>query len=313
MAHRKKSPARLAGRRHHGAAAGLSGPAVTHAQSRVLHSVDTHPPSTSEGSIWGAGTGPTADSAGNLYFLAANGDFDTTLDSHGFPSQGDYGNAIMKLSTTGRTLAVADYFNMAGTVAESNADEDLGSGGILLLPDQKDGNGNVKHLAVGAGKDQAIYVVDRDDLGKFDPATDHIWQEIPNALGGGEFGMTAYFDGTVYYGAVDDVLRAFKLSKARLSTLPSSQSAHSFGYPGATPSISANGSQDGIVWVAENGSTAGLYAYDATNLAHELYDSNQMGSRDQFGTGNKFITPLVVNGKVYVGTTKGVAVFGLLH
>jgi len=270
-------------------------------------------PNGSEGSIWGAGTGPTADNAGNIYFLTANGDFDTSLDVNGFPSQGDYGNAIVKLSTTGGTLAVADYFNMAGTVAESNADEDLGSGGILLLPDQKDSSGTIKHLAVGAGKDQTLYVVDRDDMGKFDPSTDHIWQEIPNGLGGGEFGMPAYFDGMVYYGAVGDVLRAFKLSKARLPTLPTSQSAHSFGYPGATPSISANGTQDGIVWVAENGGTAGLYAYDATNLAHELYDSNQMGSRDQFGAGNKFITPMIVNGKVYIGTTKGVAVFGLLH
>ncbi len=264
-------------------------------------------------SMWAAGAGPAADAQGNIYFLAANGDFDTTLDVNGFPDQGDYGNAFMKLATTGGHLSVADYFAMAGVTAENNADEDLGSGGAMLLPDFMDGGGHVKHLAVGAGKDQTIYLVDRDDMGKFHTPNDQIWQEIPNGLGGGEFAAPAYFDGTVYYGGVGDVIRAFRISAAKLVALPSSHSAHSFQYPGATPSISANGSQDGIVWVAENGAPAGLYAYDASNLGHELYDSNQAGSRDQFGNGNKFITPTVVNGKVFVGTLTGVAVFGLLH
>lgn len=281
----------------------------TLARTRVLNII----PNGSEGSIWAAGAGPAADSSGNIYFLSANGTFDTTLNSHGFPNEGDYGNAFMKLSTTSNSLSVADYFTMSGTVTESNNDEDLGSGGTLLLPDFKDSSGTIRQLAVGAGKDQTIYVVDRNNLGKFDPSTDHIWQEIPNGLGGSEFAMPAYFNGTVYYGAVGDVLRAFSVNKAMLSTLPTSTSSHSFGYPGATPSISANGTSNGIVWVAENGSPAGLYAYDAGNLAHELYDSNQAGSRDQFGPGNKFITPTVVNGKVYVGTTNGVQVFGLLH
>lgn len=277
------------------------------AQTRVFNIV----PNGNEASIWAAGAGPAADAAGNIYFLAANGTFDTTLDVNGMPNQGDYGNAFIKLSTAGSGLSVADYFTMSSTVAESNVDEDLGSGGVLLLPDLKDSGGTTRHLAVGAGKDQAIYVTDRDNMGKFDPSTDHIWQEIPNGLNGGEFGMPAYFNGTVYYGAVGDVLRAFSISNAKLSTLPSSQSAHSFGYPGATPSVSADGTKNGIVWVAENGSTAGLYAYDAGNLAHELYDSNQAGGRDQFGPGNKFITPTIANGKVYVGTTNGVVVFGL--
>ncbi len=277
------------------------------AQTRVFDFT----PNGSEGSVWGSGAGPAADSAGNLYFLAANGSFDTTLDVNGFPAQGDYGNAFLKLSTAGSTLSVADYFNMSGTVAESNADEDLGSGGAMLLPDIKDSGGTTRHLAVGAGKDTTLYVVDRDNMGKFDPSTDHIWQEIPNALNSGEFGMPAYFNGTVYYGAVDDMLRAFKVVNAMLT--PASTSSHTFGYPGATPSISADGTADGIVWVAENGGPAGLYAYDATDLGNELYDSNQAGSRDQFGPGNKFITPTIANGKVYVGTPTGVAVFGLLH
>ncbi|MGE5624885.1 MAG: PQQ-binding-like beta-propeller repeat protein [Bacillota bacterium] len=264
-------------------------------------------------SIWQSGAGMAADSDGNIYFLAANGSFDTALDSKGFPSQGDYGNAFMKLSAVNGQLAVADYFTMAGTVAESAADEDLGSGGALVLPDQADASGAVKRLVVGAGKDQTLYVPDRDNMGKWHPSTDKIWQEIPGGLAGAEFGMPAYFNGVVYYGAVDDVLRAFHLGSAKLSGSPVSASTHSFAYPGATPSISADGSMNGIVWVAENGSVAGLYAYDASDLSRELYDSNQSGSRDHFGAGNKFITPTVVNGKVYVGTQTGIAVFGLLH
>ena len=270
-------------------------------------------PNGSEASIWASGAGPVADANGNIYFLAANGTFDTTLDANGFPVNRDYGNAFMKLSTAGGMLAVADYFNMDNTVAESNADEDLGSGGALLLPDETDVNGTVRHLAVGAGKDQNIYVVDTNNMGKFNPNNDAIWQELPNGLGGSEFGMPAYFNDTLYYGAVSDVLRAFSFSQAKLSTTPVSQSANSFVYPGATPSISANGTANGIVWVVENSNPAVLYAYDATNLSHELYDSNQAGTRDQFGPGNKFITPTIANGKVYIGTQTGVVVFGLLH
>ncbi|MGH8401941.1 MAG: hypothetical protein ACRESO_00845, partial [Gammaproteobacteria bacterium] len=282
----------------------------TLAQTSVLNVV----PNGSEGSIWASGAGPAADSSGNIYFLDANGTFDTTLDANGFPINHDYGNAFIKLSTAGGTLAVSDYFNMASTVAESNADEDLGSGGALLLPAETDTGGTVRYLVVGAGKDQNIYVVDTSNMGKFNLNNNNaIWQELPNGLGGGEYGMPAYFDGTLYYGTVNDVLRAFSFSQAKLSTTPVSQSVNSFVYPGTTPSISANGSSNGIVWAVQNSNPAVLYAYDANNLAHELYDSNQAGTRDQFGPGNKFITPTITNGKVFVGTTNGVAVFGLLH
>ena len=134
-------------------------------------------PNGKEGSVWASGAGPAADASGNIYFLAANGTFDTTLDAQRFPSQGDYGNAFLKLSTTNNKLAVADYFNMSNTVAESNADEDLGSGGALVLPDMVGSTGATRHLAVGAGKDQNIYLVDRDNMGKFDPSTNNIYQE----------------------------------------------------------------------------------------------------------------------------------------
>jgi hypothetical protein len=274
-------------------------------------------PNGSEGSVWMSGDGMAVDNSGNLYFLAANGTFETTLNASGFPANSDFGNAFIKLSTSG-TLAVADYFEMYNTIAESNADEDLGSGGELLLPDQTDAGGVVHHLVVGAGKDANIYLADRDNMGKFNAggtSNSNIYQQVSGQLAGQVFSTPAFFNGVLYYGAVGDALKAFPLTNAKLATAPSSHSATTFPYPGTTPGISANGIQNGIVWALESSKSAPavLHAYDAANLAHELYNSTQAaGGRDSFGNGNKFITPLIVNGKVYVGTQTGVAVFGLL-
>ncbi len=280
----------------------------TLAQTSVLNVT----PNGNEGAIWMAGAGLAGDNQA-LYFLDGNGTFDTTLDSNGFPVNGDYGNAFMKVSVSGQ-LTVADYFTMHNTVQESGSDEDLGSGGAMILPDLMDSGGQVHHLAVGAGKDSNIYVVNRDNMGKFNPNDDSaIYQEIDGVLPGGVWAMPAYFNNTVYYGSVGSTLKAFGITNAKLSTTPTSRTTNSFAYPGTTPSISANGTSNGIVWAIENSSPAVLHAYDATDLSHELYNSNQAGSRDQFGPGNKFITPLIVNGKVFVGTQTGVAIFGLLH
>jgi immunoglobulin I-set domain protein len=280
--------------------------ADTLAQTSVLNLV----PNGSDGGIWMAGTAPAADPAGNLFFIIGNGDFGTTLNSSGFPANGNCGNCFVKLSTSSG-LKLADYFTPHNTVAESNADQDFGSGGGILLVDATDAQGTTRHLSVGAGKDSIIYVVDRDSMGKFNSTTDQIYQEISGQLGGGVFSMPAFFNNTVYYGAVGDALKAFPVASARLASAPSSQSTHQFGYPGTTPSISANGTTNGIVWAIENGGAI-LFAYDATDLTRELYDSNQAASsRDHF-SGNKFITPMVVNGKVYAGTPTSVAVFGLL-
>jgi hypothetical protein len=282
--------------------------AQTLAQTSVLNVT----PNGNEGAIWMAGSGLASDGQA-LYFLDGNGTFDTTLDSNGFPVNGDYGNAFMKISLTGQ-LTVADYFTMFNTMQESDADEDLGSGGAMILPDLLDSGHQVHHLAVGAGKDSNIYVVNRDNMGKFNPNDDSaIYQEIDGVLPGGVWAMPAYFNNTVYYGSVANPLKAFGISNAKLSTSPTSQTATSFTYPGTIPTVSANGTTNGIVWAIENTNPAVLHAYDATNLANELYNSNQAGSRDQFGPGNKFITPMIVNGKVFVGTQTGVAIFGLLH
>jgi hypothetical protein len=265
--------------------------------------------------IWMSGGGPAADSAGNVYLLTANGVFDTTLDANGFPSGGDYGNSFLKLSTAGGTPSVADYFTMSNTVSESAGDTDLGSGGIMLLPDVTDSGGTVRHLAVGAGKDSNLYVVNRDSMGKFNPTTTkNVWQQLNGVLPGGIWSTPAYFNGSVYYGPAGGALVAFAVHAAQLAGAPSSSTATSFTYPGTAPAVSANGTSNGIVWAHENANPAVLHAYDAGNLAHELYNSSQAaGGRDQFGAGNKFITPAIADGKVFVGTQTGVAVFGLLN
>jgi hypothetical protein len=202
---------------------------------------------------------------------------------------------------------------MSNEVTESNADEDLGSGGEMLLPDLTDSSNTVRHLVVGAGKDGNIYLVDRDSMGKFNASSNNNYQTLSNALPGGIWSTPAYFNGTVYYGDVSGTLKAFAISNAKLVAAPQSQTATQFTFPGTAPSVSANGTANGIVWAHENTNPGVLHAYDAANLAHEIYNSNQAaGNRDHFGAGNKYITPVVADGKVLVGTTNSVAVFGLL-
>jgi hypothetical protein len=281
------------------------------ATTLVQKSVLNVTPNGNEGAIWGSGAGLTADNLGNIFFLDANGIFDSTLNSSGFPSSGDYGNAFLRLTVKGG-LAVADYFEMLNGQQESNDDTDLGSGGAILLPDMKDSSGNTWQLAAGAGKDGNLYVVNRNSMGKFNSSTNNIHQELSGALPGGIWSMPAYADGKLYYGPVGQPILAFQFKNAKLMTTPVAQTSNSFGYPGATPSISSNKDQNVIVWASENTNPAVLHAYNAINL-QELYNTNQAANgRDQFGAGNKFITPLIINGKVYVGTTTGVGVFGLL-
>ncbi len=262
--------------------------------------------------FWNSGAGPDADAAGNLYNLVSNGPFDTNLNAAGFPTNGDYGDSFIRLTPSGGSLGVSDYFAPYNQQNLANGDEDIGSSGLTLV-DVPDAAGATRHLAVGSGKDGNIYVVDRDAMGKFHSTTNAIYQELPGALGGAEYGAPVAFNGEVYFGAVGATLRAFRFVGGKLQVAPASQTGNTFGYPGTTPVISANGATGGIVWAAENGGTAVLHAYDASDLSKELYNSNQAANgRDHFGAGNKFITPTVAGGKVFVATTNGVGVFGLL-
>jgi hypothetical protein len=272
-------------------------------------------PNGSEGGIWMSGAAPAVDASGNIYFVVGNGDFDADdLGNNGFPSQGDCGNCFVKLSS-GAPFALLDYFAPMNTVSESDSDKDFGSGGPLLLPDLTDSSGRIRHLAVGSGKDSNIYVVDRDNMGKFTAGSNNIYQEIDGQLAAGVWAKPSYFNSTVYYVASQDSIKAFAVQNATLAQVPSSQSKRIFPYPGATPTISANGTSNAIAWLVEHandGALALLHAFDATNLANELFFGTSYQDPSGQPSDNKFVVPIVANGKVYVGTPNSVAVFGLL-
>jgi hypothetical protein len=176
-----------------------------------------------------------------------------------------------------------------------------------------DSTNTVRKLAIGAGKDGNIYLVDRTNMGKWNSTTmdnSNAYQTLTGALNGGEWAVPAYFNGTVYYGSVADSLEAFSFTQAKLNPMWSSKTSDDFSYPGTSPSVSANGTSNAIVWAIEKGSSGGvLHAYDPANLASEFYTSSKVPA-DAF-VDNKFVTPTIANGKVYVGTPSSVAVFGL--
>jgi hypothetical protein len=263
-----------------------------------------------EGGIWQAGNGLASDGA-SLFVETGNGDFN--------PSVGDYGDSFLRIAPdnstpaaphlTGYGLNVADYFTPYNEQSLADADADLGSGGSLLLPDQP---GAHPHELVGSGKQGIIYLVDRDNMGHKGSTSNsgRVVQEVN--LGHGNFDSPAYFNNAVYYHAVGDVLKKFTLSNGLLSAAPAAQASVTYSGQGATPSISASGTANGIVWdIQYDGTHEVLHAYDASTLA-ELYNSNQSAARDQLGAGVKFIVPTVADGHVFVGSSNAVTVFGLL-
>jgi hypothetical protein len=287
--------------------------AATLAQTAVINLT----PKGNQGGIWDV-AGLALDSAGSIYTLLGNGSFDTTLTAGGLPINQDYGNAAVRLTLSGTTFTVADYFTSWNTTSESQGDVDLGSGSPLLIPDQVDSTGATRHLMLAAGKDMNLYLLDRDNMGKYNGnvnSTDAIYQELPAALSNRMFSAPVYFNGSIYFADAGGTLKQYAFSAARLPASPTTNSSASFAYPGASPAISANGSSNGIVWatLSNSGGAAVLHAYNPANLALEYYNSTQAaGSRDAFGNGNKYITPVIANGQVFVGTPSGVAVFGLL-
>lgn len=257
--------------------------------------------------IWQSGAAPAVDTSGNLYFATGNGYFNANNTGGN-----DYGDSAIKLSLLRTGFAITDYFTPYNEASLDGGDLDLGSGGVLLLPDQPGPN---PHLLVEVGKEGSIYLVNRDNMGKFNASGDtQIVQELANAIGG-VWGMPAYFNGTVYFGGSADSLKAFSLTNGLFGPAPASQSVHVYGGYGPTPSVSANGNKDGIVWAVDTAgypnSPAVLYAYDATNLANQLYSSG-LNPHDQMGPAAKFTVPTIANGKVYAGTANTVEVFGLL-
>jgi len=262
------------------------------------------------GAVWMAGAPASADSSGNLYVVTGNGTFDANTGGK------DYGDSLIKLTPNG-TFSISDYFTPFDQANLSANDIDVGSSGLTLLFNQPGPNAN---LGITAGKAGKIYVVDLNNMGKFQAGSDsQIVQSIPNALGSPQqtsdnnYSTAVYWNGNVYYIGNMDVVRQFQLSNGRLSGSPVDVGLSAYGYPGANMSVSSNGSGNGILWSIEASGQNVLHAYDANDISNELYNSDQNSSgRDHFGTAIRFTVPMVATGKVYVGGQTQLAIFGLL-
>jgi hypothetical protein len=250
------------------------------------------------------GEGPAADADGNIYVLTGSGQF--------LPARrgGSYADAALKLT---HLLSIADYFAPEGTAYLDKKDLDLGSGGAILVPTQAGGSPS---MLVGGGKVGTLFNIKIASMGHQRRKNLNL-QAIHDAANP-IFTSPAYFDGNVYINAVGDVLKQYKIVNGQLVG-PVATASATFDYPGANLSISADGTNDGIVWSLENTGTRGdtsiavLHAYNADNVSQELYNSSQAGTRDQpAGTAVKFAVPTVANGKVYVATKSGLTVYGLL-
>jgi chitodextrinase len=276
-------------------------------------------PDDSGGGIWQANGGPAADAAGNIYFVTGNGGFDADVNGR------DYGDSFIKINTAG---GVVDYFTPHDQASISSLNFDLGAAGPLLLPDQ---SGSHPHLVVSAGKNNTVYLVDRDNMGHYNANDDsQIVQSLVDIFPygtpePGNYSGAVFFNGKVYFGPIADNIQAFTLNNGLLSTSATSRSTEIYAYPGATMAISANGTANGILWAVQRNGDCGtlascdtaapgvLRAYDAANLTFQLYSSDQAaGDRDTLDYAAKFSVPLVANGKVFVGSMSKLTVYGLL-
>jgi hypothetical protein len=292
------------------------------AQSLALLSTFNTTPDGTMGTIWMSGCGPAADAAGNVFVATGNGDFGQ--DSNGNHIGNDYGDSVLKFSTANRSLTLTDYFTPANAAYLYAEDKDLASGGLLLLPDQP---GPHPHMGIITGKDPVTYVFNADRLGGFHPnppVNQGLIEVIPNATGLC-FDTPAYFNGSIYYHG-SGVLKQFAVQNGLVNPVPVSSGTDIFPYPGATPSISASGTANGIVWEIMHTGLPGngisdptqadppsLRASLASDVSQRLYSSDDAGLRDvPGGQAVKFTVPTVANGKVYIGTSQTLSVFGLL-
>jgi len=262
-------------------------------------------PNGSEGGIWASDAGLGADADGSVYVATANGTFDAASGGR------DYGDSLLRLELKDSSLAVTDSFTPFNQAQLSDADSDLGSSGSLLLPDQP---GPHRHLLLQPSKGGMIYVIDRDRMGRFQPQGDAVVETI--RMAGGGYGAMAYWNEHVFFASSDDYLRDYAIENGQLTL--KMRSSIKFENPGATPSVSAGGNKNAIVWAIAtktwNGAErpAVLYAFDGNNIEQPIYTSEQNSKRDRAAMATRFVIPLVVNGRVYFGARGEVEVYGLL-
>jgi hypothetical protein len=270
--------------------------------------------------FWMSGQGLAADQLdpvnlpfGRMFVPTGNGDYTATKP---YTNNMDYGDSHLAIDLTKGVPTVTDEFTTNQQAALNSEDGDIASGGMMVIPTQT--TGPYPHLAVQAGKMGYMYLLNRDNMGGYNTTADQIVQEQPYIVGvNGAWSSPAYWNGTVYWWGRNDTLKAFPLVNGLLATKPTTSSVTLF-YPGATPSISANGTSQGLVWAIDSygyasNSPAVLWAHNASNIATPLYSSSTNSARDTAGVAVKFVVPTVANGKVYVGTSTEVDVYGLLN
>jgi hypothetical protein len=267
--------------------------AATLKQTAVLNTS----PDTEASGIWQGDNGPAVDASGHVYVVTGNGKF--TIDNFGK----SYGDSALKLKLSGNQLTVADYFVPANQELLNSSDRDLGSGGAVVIPD------DVARLLIVGGKDGVVYALNRD---RMKPSV-HSFK-----LGGGIYASPSYWNGHLFFLATNDYLKDYQISQGRISDAPVKTGTQKFANPGANPVVSANGTRDGIVWVIETkvwndyaDKPSVLHAYDAANIARELYNSEQSGPRDRAGMTTRFTIPTIANGRVYVPAKREITVYGL--
>jgi hypothetical protein len=267
-------------------------------------------PNGTKAGVWMNGDGLASDATGNVFFVTGDGTFTATSSGK------DYGDCFLKMTPSG---VVTDYFSPNVETGLDASNEDLGSGGVLLLPDQ---SGAHQHEMVSAGKNATVYLVDRDNMGHYNASSNAIVQTLPNIFvmsengyEGGNFSSPVYFNGSVYFAPINDYLFAFQLSNGLLSTNPTSLSSVTYSVRGGTMAASANGSTNGILWALQSAGTLTpgvLHAYNPANLTNEFYNSNLAGTRDALDIWLKFTVPVVANGKVFISSMSQLTVYGLL-
>jgi hypothetical protein len=275
------------------------------------------------GSFWAGGAGPAIDANGNIFLNTANGSFNA--DSGG----PNYGDTMLRLNLTGNTFQVMDWFTPSSKACMDFDDLELGSGGVALLPTDFT---NGASLAVAYSKEGRLFLVNTSTMGKFNSAGDQIVQEFmigsvtcsdPPTIdteGSGWnrlYGNASYWNGNLYAGASNSVLKQYTFQDGQLNPTPFATSPTSYGMRGANTVVSSNGTSNGIVWAYEKNTNSNnqgiLHAYDATSISKELWNSNMNSGRDALGTGIAFATPVVVDGRVIVAYDKRVGIFGLLQ
>jgi hypothetical protein len=272
-----------------------------------LATLDVGPTQSAVPGIWMSGDGPSVDSEGNVYLATGDGAFDYNVGGL------DFGDTLMKLSLQSGNLEVADYFTPYNQAYLDQNDFDLGSGGLVLLPTQP---GPYPNLGIIVGKGATLYLVNLDNLGQYDPLVDQVVQEVPFQTSSQTWilGGVTYWNQLVYLSGGHNAIEAYSLNNGLLSSTPVLKTSQNYNFPSLF-SLSANGQQNGILWGAEqifNGATdlaSVLGAFNASNL-QPLYGSPSSGTH-AVAPGTSLNFPMVVNGKVYLGTQVNVTVFGL--